>query len=63
MLDEDGKLKYPPKLRRVEVRKADVTQTKELPMPGIVKLRVSYRFASHKYLNTNPNFCLLFFVL
>lgn len=41
MLDEDGKLKYPPKLRRVEVKKTDIIQTKELPTPGIVKLRVS----------------------
>jgi hypothetical protein len=49
MLDEDGKLRYPPKLRRVEVKKADITQTKELQMPGIVKLHVSHTFASHKY--------------
>jgi hypothetical protein len=63
MLDEDGKLKYPPKLRRVEVKKADVTWIKELPTPGIVKLRVSYTFVSHKYLNSSSNLCLLFFVL
>jgi hypothetical protein len=63
MLDEVGKLKYPPKLRRVEVKKADVTQARELPVPGIVKLHVSYTFASHVYLNSSPNFCLFFFVL
>jgi hypothetical protein len=52
MLDKDGKLKYPPKVRRVEVKETEVTQIKELPPPGIVRLRVSFIFASHKYLNS-----------
>jgi hypothetical protein len=42
MLDEDGKLKYPPKVRKIEVEKMKIRQTKETPTPGTVKLRVSF---------------------
>jgi hypothetical protein len=54
LLDEDGRLKYPPKFRRVEAKEAEVTQTENLPTPGIVKLRVSFICASNKYLIISP---------
>ena len=40
MLDDDGKLKYPPKIRKVESTGKGVP-VKESSIPGIVKLEVS----------------------
>jgi len=46
MLDEHGKLKYPPKFRRVQEEYVDT-----LPTPGTLKQCVSFTFLYHKYLS------------
>jgi hypothetical protein len=46
MLDEHGKLKYPPKIRRVQEEYEDT-----LPTPGTLKQCVSFTFPYHKYMS------------
>jgi len=53
VLDGDGKLKYPPKVRRVQVEEMEVEQIKEPPAPGIIKLHVSFTVTYHKYVNSS----------
>jgi hypothetical protein len=60
MLDEHGKLKYPTKEMIDELEKMKKKLTEEVPVPGIVKLRVSFMLICHKYFNISSCFCLLF---
>jgi hypothetical protein len=46
MLDEHGKLKYPPKIRRVQEECEDT-----LPTPGTLKQCVSFTYLYHKHMS------------
>lgn len=59
MLDEHGKLKYPTKEIIDELEKMKRKSTEDVPVPGIVKLHVSFTLVCYKYFSINSSFCLL----
>lgn len=59
MLDEHGKLKYPTTEMIAELEKMKTKVTEEVPVQGIVKLRVSFTLMSYKYINISSCFYLL----